>query len=229
MWNEQRKQSRIFWNEAHTWNPAIQETALAGHLCDLKTSDQNAPDRTQDQRPSFFGRGTSPSESQQCSIPWPLFGKTSWGVMREGPLHQNRTAFCPGLPGSQPIRVLLKVLRRMPSFFLNHSVFPIFRESRELRLFSPKAPTCAHHPKLATNAIGPKTASRNKGLRKSKRAALALRNETSQNTSKTILKKSQVWRKAEKGMSMSRHRSEALGYSPNRLTLQDPAQEHPLL
>lgn len=93
LWNEQRKQNRIFWNEAHTRNPAIQETALAGHLCDLKNSAQNAPDRTQHQRPSFQGGGTSPRESEQQFILRPPFGKTSWGTTREGPLQQDGMGF----------------------------------------------------------------------------------------------------------------------------------------
>lgn len=64
----------------------------------FEDSAQNAPDRTQHQRPFFQGGGTSPSESQQPSIPWPPFGKRSWGIKRKGPLQQDGT----GRAGERP-------------------------------------------------------------------------------------------------------------------------------
>lgn len=80
----------------HTRNPAIQETTPARHLCDLKSSAPSGPDRTQHQRPSFQGGGTSPMSHSSHSTPRPPFVKTSQGITREGPLQQDGTGLGSG-------------------------------------------------------------------------------------------------------------------------------------
>lgn len=183
----------------------IQETTLAGHLCDLKTLPKMP--LTEHSIKGLFSKVEAPAQVSHSSLPshgHPLGkgaeesrGKVHSSRMEQDVQGKGLSSLHPCPQGSQSIRVTFSVGTGCPSFLQINALFQSLGKALSSDFFS-KATISVHHPKMSSNATEPSAGPRKKGLRKCKRAALAFRNKPPRETSKCFLNKSQAQRKLEK-------------------------------